>query len=119
MTSNGFESLHKVFKEARGLSVCAPVETSYYKLLESFNKRRLLARELANIGQIFSNRVTGILKKRANKVMRHEVQITNLDEGVYEVIAKYEYVIKHGRQVRSHRVVVNPGQRPKCKCRKL
>jgi MULE transposase domain len=118
MTSDGSESLHKVFKEACGLLVCALVEASYYKLLEWFNKRRLLARELASTEQIFSNRVADILEKRANKVMRHEVQITNLDECVYEVIAKYECVTKHGRQDRSYRVVVNPGQKLKCKCRK-
>jgi hypothetical protein len=50
--------------------------------------------------------------------MRHEVQIINLDEGVYEVIAKYDRVTKHGRQDHSYRVVINPGQRPKCKCHK-
>jgi hypothetical protein len=50
MTSNGSKSLHKLFKEARGLSVCALVETSYYKLLEWFNKRRLISRELASTG---------------------------------------------------------------------
>jgi hypothetical protein len=50
--------------------------------------------------------------------MRHEVQITNLDEDVYEVIAKYERVTNQGRQDHSYRIVVNPGQRPKYKCRK-
>jgi hypothetical protein len=53
MISNGSESLHKVFKEARGRPVCVIVITTYYKLLEWFNKRKLLARELAGINQIF------------------------------------------------------------------
>jgi hypothetical protein len=34
ITSNNSESLHKVFKEARGLLICALIEASYYKLLE-------------------------------------------------------------------------------------
>jgi hypothetical protein len=50
MTSNDSESLHKVFKEAHGILVCALVEASYYKFLEWLNKRRLLARELARTG---------------------------------------------------------------------
>jgi hypothetical protein len=63
MISNGSESLHKVFKEARGRLVCTIVITMYYKLLEWFNKRKLLARELAGINQIFSDRVVTILEK--------------------------------------------------------
>jgi hypothetical protein len=70
MISNGSESLHKVFKEARGLPVCALIEALYYKLLEWFNKIRLLAKELANTRQIFSNRVADILKKSANKSIK-------------------------------------------------
>jgi hypothetical protein len=42
MTSNGSESLHKVFKEACGLPVCALVETSYYTFLEWFNKKKIV-----------------------------------------------------------------------------
>jgi hypothetical protein len=118
MTSNGSESLHKVFKEAHGRSVCAIIIATYYKLLEWFNQRKLLARELAGIHQIFSNRVVTILEKRANKAMRHEVQIVDIDGGVYKVIAKNERVTKHGTQDRSYMVVLNPGRRPKCRCRK-
>jgi hypothetical protein len=78
-----------------------------------------LTRELAGINQIFSDRVATILEKMTNKVMRHEVQIVDIDEGVYKVIAKNERITKQGTQDRSYRIVVNQGGHPKCKCRKL
>jgi hypothetical protein len=118
MISNGSESLHKVFKEARGKPVCALIIATHYKLLEWLNQRKLLARELAGIHQIFSNRVATILEKRANKAMRHEVQIVDIDGGVYKVIAKNDRVTKHGTQDQSYNVVLNSGGHPKCKCRK-
>jgi uncharacterized protein (DUF1330 family) len=50
--------------------------------------------------------------------MRHEVQIVDIDGGVYEVIAKNERLTKHGMQDQSYKVVLNPDGHPKCKCRK-
>jgi hypothetical protein len=58
MISNTAESLNNVFKEARGLSICAIVEATYYKLLEWFNKRREHAHNLHYTCQLFSESVT-------------------------------------------------------------
>ena len=121
MTSNGSESLHMVFREARGLPICALVIQTYYKLLEWFNKRRMLARELWQNNQTYSNRVSRILERRAEKAMRHEVRLVDIDAGVYEVIAKNERQTSRGRQDRSYEVIVNTGiqyEPVKCKCRK-
>jgi hypothetical protein len=118
MTSNGSESLHKVFIEARGRPVCALVLATYYKMLEWFNQRKLLARELANMNQIFSNRVTHILEKRANKAAPLEVDITDIDGGVYSVRARNERLTTTGRRDRIYEVVVNQGRQAKCKCNK-
>ena len=90
MTSNGSESLHMVFKEARGLPICALVTATYYKLTSWFNQRKVLARELYNKEQLFSNRVSRILERRAEKASRHEVECIDIERGLYEVIAKNE-----------------------------
>jgi hypothetical protein len=42
--------------------------------------------------------------------MQHELQIIDLDEGVYEVMVKYERVTKHERNDHSYKIVVNPDQ---------
>jgi hypothetical protein len=118
MTSNGSESLHKVFKEARGRPICALVLATYYKMLDWFNERKLLARELANINQTFSNRVSHILEKRANKAIPLEVVITDIDAGVYSVRAKNERLTRYGRADRIYKVVVNQGQQANCSCNK-
>jgi len=118
MTSNAAESLNNVFREARGLPVCAIVEATYYKLLEWFNKRKQHARVLAQNGQIFSERVTKILEKNAEDAKQLEVQVIDLDHGVFEVISKHERVTKHGaRQDRSYKVILTENHPPKCKCR--
>ena len=118
MTSNGSESLHMVFKEARGLPICALVIASYYKLLEWFNKRKVLALELYNNDQVFSNRVTRILERRAEKASRHEVKIVDIVLGVYEVIAKNERQTRQGQQDRVYKVILSQDAMAKCKCRK-
>ena len=97
MTSNGSESLHMVFREARGLPICALVIATYYKLLAWFNQRKVLARELFNHHQVFSNRISHILERRLEKAMRHEVILVDIDEGVYQVIAKNECDTSRGR----------------------
>jgi len=120
MTSNAAECLNNVFKEARGLPICAIVEATYYKLLEWFNNRRQHARVLAQRGHIFSERVTQILEKSAAVACQHEVKITDFDTGVYEVISKHERVSRTGgRRDRSYKVILRDGTRPKCKCRGL
>ena len=118
MTSNGSESLHMVFKEARGLPICALVIATYYKLLEWFNRRKVLALELYNKDQLFSNRVSRILERRAEKASRHEVKIVDIERGLYEVIAKNERRTRHGQQDRVYDVIVRDDLRPICKCRK-
>ena len=85
-------------------------------MLEWFNQRKILARDLANQGQHFSNRVSHILVKRAEKAIPLEVDITDIEAGVYEVKAKNERLTRHGRADRIYKVVVNQGQQATCKC---
>jgi hypothetical protein len=107
MTSNAIEYLNNVFKEARGLSVCAIVEVTYYKLLEWFNKRREHARNLHYTCQLFSERVTKILEKRAAHAAVLDVNIIDVDRGLYEVVVKNERTRKIGRCDRSYKVILS------------
>ena len=67
---------------------------------------------------MFSNRVSRILERRAEKASRHEVKIVDIERGLYEVIAKNERRTRHGQQDRVYDVVVRDDLLPICKCRK-
>jgi hypothetical protein len=116
MTSNAARSLNNVFKEARGLPICAIVEATYYKLLERFNKRREHTRNLHYTGQLFSERVTKILEKRAAHAALFDVNI--IDVGLYEMVAKNERTGRTRRRDRSYKVILAESSWPKYKCRK-
>jgi hypothetical protein len=118
MISNAAESLNNVFKEARGLPICAIVEAAYYKLLEWFNKRREHARNLHYTCQLFSERMTKILEKRAAHAAVLDVNIIDVDRGFYEVVVKNERTGRTGRCDRGYKVILAEASRPKCKCRK-
>ena len=57
MTTNGSESLNKVFKYSRRLPVAAIIEDTFYKCMTWFAQRRAKAEWEASQGQQFSCRV--------------------------------------------------------------
>jgi hypothetical protein len=100
------------------LPICAIVEATYYKFLEWFNKRREHACNLHYICQLFSERMIKILEKRAAHAAVLDVNIIDVDHGLYEVMVKNECTGRTGRRDRSYKVILAEGRRPKCKCRK-
>jgi hypothetical protein len=63
MTSNGSESLNRVFKICRCLPVIAIVEGTWYKYINWFDERRNRSIVLVNGGQVWSTKITEKLKK--------------------------------------------------------
>ena len=85
MTSNGSESLNKVFKYSRRLLVTTIVEETFNKCLEWFVDRRQTALDLANSGKMWSRRVENLLVKRGNKAGSMHVTSYGDEGGEYEV----------------------------------
>jgi hypothetical protein len=63
MISNGSESLNRVFKTCRCLSVVAIVESTLYKCVNWFDERRNISMILVNEGKVWSMKVTEKLNK--------------------------------------------------------
>jgi hypothetical protein len=86
MTSNGSESLNRVFKICRCLPVIAIVEGTWYKCINWFDERRNRSIVLVNGGQVWSTKITEKLKKIAEKSRPHRVDPYGSNRGGYEVI---------------------------------
>jgi MULE transposase domain/SWIM zinc finger len=118
MTSNGSESLNRVFKTVRCLPVVAIVEGTWYKCVSWFDERRNKSMTLINEGKLWSRKVTEKLNKRAEKSRSHRVDPYGSDLGDYEVIHHGETLSNGDYENFKYTVNIKEGSMPKCDCLK-
>ncbi|HET9412223.1 MAG TPA: PMZ-type zinc finger domain-containing protein [Candidatus Saccharimonadales bacterium] len=88
MTTNGPESLNKVYKDARALPVTALVDETFSKTLEWFADRRELARVNLASGKQWAPKVADKIQRRTRKSQAHKVKTVKLDELMFLVSGK-------------------------------
>jgi hypothetical protein len=102
MTSNNSESLNNVFRIARQLQICAIIDNTWHKCVESFYNHREVAAAWESQGSMFSQNVTELIKHRSDKGKTYDVipldwGINNYDvynrNRLIETVIFYTYII--------------------------
>jgi SWIM zinc finger len=118
MISNGSESLNRIFKICRCLSVVAIVEGTWYKCINWFDERRNRSMVLVNGKKVWSTKVTKKLNKRAGKSRPHRVDSYGSDRGDYEVILCGETLPNDDFKNFKYIVHIEEDMMSKCTCLK-
>jgi hypothetical protein len=117
LTTNGVESINKVYKDARALPVTALVEETFCKTMRWFADRREAAREIRDEGHRWAPVIAQKIARRDSKSKPHKVKVIHHQQCIYHVSGKEG---KPGQQVRfKYRVQIYPEEnRASCECQK-
>jgi hypothetical protein len=120
MISNGSESLNRVFKTCRFLSIVTIVEGTWYKYVNWFEERRNTSMILVNGGKVWSTKVTGKLNKIAEKSRPHRLDPYGSDRGGgdYEVIHHSETLPNGDFEIFKYTIHIEEDMESKCTCLK-
>lgn len=118
MTSNGSESLNRVFKAVRMLPVVAIVEGTWYKCVSWFDDRRIASSATVSDGFVWSRSVTEKLIKRGDKSRPHRVDPYRSEQGDFEVLHQGETLPNGEFENFKYHVLLEEGVFTRCTCLK-